>query len=207
MLLLDEPLAALDVSAAPAVRALLRDVLRSGERIAFVVTHDVLDALALADRAVVIEAGHIAEAGTVRDVLSRPRSDFAARIAGLNLLAGEVVRGGAGRGEGLTSADGVFVHGVVDAHCGAGDPGVAVFAPHAVAVYTSAPEGSPRNVFEVTVRELEARGSVVLVTGAVGATTVAAEITAGSAADLDLVPGARVHFVVKATEVAVHARK
>ncbi|WP_437438445.1 TOBE domain-containing protein [Rhodococcus triatomae] len=82
-----------------------------------------------------------------------------------------------------------------------------MFAPHAVAVYTSAPEGSPRNVFEVTVRELEARGSVVLVTGAVGATTVAAEITAGSAADLDLVPGARVHFVVKATEVAVHARK
>ena len=56
LLLLDEPMAALDVSVAPAMSLLLRDVLtEEPRRSAVLVTHDVLDALALADRIALVE--------------------------------------------------------------------------------------------------------------------------------------------------------
>ncbi|KOS58057.1 sulfate/molybdate ABC transporter ATP-binding protein [Rhodococcus rhodochrous] len=198
LLLLDEPLAALDVTAAPAVRSLLRTVLKDAGRTALVVTHDPLDALALADRAVVVDRGRIVEAGTVRDVLSRPRSAFAARIAGLNLLAGTL------------TADGVDtvvgrVRGVPDDDCVPGDPAVAVFTPAAVAVYPDEPHGSPRNSFAVVVDELDVRGATVLVRAAESGIT--AEVTTSAAADLALAPGATVWFVVKATEVRIHAAR
>ncbi|MGC0362527.1 molybdate transport system ATP-binding protein [Rhodococcus sp. 27YEA15] len=90
LLLLDEPMSALDVASAPALRSLLRRVLRTGDRTAILVTHDALDALALADTVVVLDGGRVVERGDVRTVLSRPRSAFAARIAGINLRIGTV---------------------------------------------------------------------------------------------------------------------
>ena len=91
LLLLDEPMAALDVTVVPAVRAMLSRVLAG--RTAVIVTHDVLDALLLADRVVVMEAGRIVEEGLTADVLARPRSRFGASIAGLNLLRGTAAGG------------------------------------------------------------------------------------------------------------------
>lgn len=95
VLLLDEPMAALDVTAAPAMRTLLRRVLRdprdSHAPSTILVTHDIVDALTLADRVVVLEAGRIVEQGPVAAVLSRPRSAFAARIAGVNLMIGTAI--------------------------------------------------------------------------------------------------------------------
>lgn len=198
LLLLDEPMSALDVAAAPSLRVLLRRVLRGERRTAVIVTHEVLDALALADRVIVMEAGRVVESGPVREVLARPRSAFAARIAGLNLVAGTAVA------EGLT---GPTVHGHVDEDCEPGTPAVAVFAPHAVAIHRRTPEGSPRNVFRVTVTEIEVRGETVRVraSDSSGVLELASDVTASAVADLDLVPGLQVYFVVKATEVAVHA--
>ncbi|OOL29440.1 molybdenum ABC transporter ATP-binding protein, partial [Rhodococcus rhodochrous] len=198
LLLLDEPMAALDVTAAPAVRSLLRTVLRGPGRTALVVTHDPLDALALADRAVVLDDGRIVEEGTVRDVLSRPRSAFAARIAGLNLLAGTVTA------DGLDTPVG-RVRGVLDDDCASGNSAVAVFTPAAVAVYPEEPHGSPRNSFAVVVGELEVHGATVLVRAAESGIT--AEVTTSAAADLALAPGATMWFVVKATEVRIHAAR
>lgn len=96
LILLDEPMAALDVTVAPAMRALLHRVLREPARnahapSAVLVTHDIVDALTLADRVVVLEAGRIVEQGPVGEVLSRPRSTFAAHIAGVNLLMGTAI--------------------------------------------------------------------------------------------------------------------
>lgn len=196
LLLLDEPMAALDVTATPALRALLRKVLRDSGRTALLVTHDLLDVLALADRVVVIEEGRIAEDGPVREVLTRPRSAFGARIAGTNLVPGTVA-GGA-----LDSPAG-RVHGRVDPECRNGQTAVAVFAPSAVAVYTEPPHGSPRNSLRVRVDELEARGATVLVRSDAG---IAAEITTAALAELGIEPGSTVWFVVKATEVSIHAR-
>lgn len=200
LLLLDEPMAALDVGAAPAVRALLRRILRTGDRTAVLVTHDLLDALALADRVVVVEGGRVVEEGAAHQVLAHPRGVFAARLAGVNLIAGQATA------EGLRTDAGP-VYGVPDPDCVAGEAAVAVFAPTAVAVFRVEPEGSPRNVFRVTVSEMEARGRVVRIKAADhpdGTTGLVADITAASTAELELEPGVEVYFVVKATEVAVH---
>ncbi len=195
VLLLDEPLAALDVTAVPAIRRLLRTVLReNGGRTAILVTHDVVDVLSLADRVVVLDRGRVVESGPVRTVLTTPRSAFAAKLAGLNLLTGTAVAGGLDTGG--------HISGILAPDCEPGDPAAAVFSPAAVAVYPQRPEGSPRNVFRVRVTELESRGGVVRIHTE---QEVVADVTAGAMAELDLVPGAEVFFAVKATEVAVYS--
>ncbi len=195
VLLLDEPLAALDVAVAPALRETLRQVL--AERTAVVVTHDVLDALLLADRVVVLDRGRVVEAGPTAEVLKRPRSGFAASIAGLNLVVGSW------QGAHVAADSGVLLGGEVTGPAPApGDAVVAVFRPAAVAVYREAPAGSPRNVLPVTVTELHPHGDWIRVR----AGDLSADVTPAAVADLGLTPGARVHFVVKATEVQVYRR-
>ncbi|CAN5439196.1 ATP-binding cassette domain-containing protein [soil metagenome] len=198
VLLLDEPMAALDVTAAPAVRRLLREILRNDRRTAVIVTHDLLDALALANKVVIIENGRIAERGPVRDILTAPRSEFAARIAGVNLISGDVTAPGAIRTSWSTTISGT---GDVDGAA------VALFRPAAVSVHLEAPHGSPRNVIPVTIAEMDFNGSTVRIRGAEqpdGSTGLAADITAAAVADLDLAPGREVHFVIKAQEVHLH---
>lgn len=193
LLLLDEPMAALDVGVAPALRQTLRQVL--ADRTTLLVTHDVLDALLLADRVIVMDRGRIVEDGPSREVLSRPRSAFAAQLAGLNLLTGTW------DGDRVVLPDGTGVHGIVSGPAPAsGEPVVATFRPHAVAVYVEQVTGSPRNSFPVVVTDLEPAGELVRVRSA----RLSADITAPSVADLDLAPGAAVRFSVKATEVAVY---
>ena len=195
VLLLDEPMAALDISAAPALRQLLGRVL--ARRTAVIVTHHVLDALLLADRVVVLDGGRVVEDGPAGEVLSRPRSSFAARFAGLNLLAGTATP------DGLLRDDGVLLHGVPgDRAAAVGDPAVAVFRPSAVAVHREPPGGSPRNVLPARVTALEPMGDTIRVR----AGDLAADVTLAAAAELDLAPGRDILFVVKATEVVVHAR-
>ena len=201
LLLLDEPMAALDVAVAPALRQLLRKVLRDTGRTALLVTHDLIDALTLADRVVVLDAGRIVEDGPTRTVLTRPRSAFAARIAGVDLIAGTAVE------QGLLTADGVHVSGILDPTCAVGQRAVAVFSPAAVAIHLTPPTGSPRNHLPVTVAELEPRGELIRVHAADtpgGAGDLIADITAASAADLDLVPGRRVHYAIKAVEIQIY---
>ena len=91
LLLLDEPMAALDVDVAPAVREQLRSFLTG--RTALIVTHDVLDALTLADRLAVLEHGRVVDQGPTTELLSRPRTAFTARFAGLNLVTGRWLDG------------------------------------------------------------------------------------------------------------------
>lgn len=195
LLLLDEPMAALDVAVLPALRRTLRGVL--AERTTVVVTHDPLDALLLADRVVVLEGGRVVEEGVAGEVLSRPRSAFAARLAGLDLVVG-TWRDGA-----VVDAEGRAVHGlVVGEEPAEGAPAVATFRPGAVAVYREAVAGSPRNAFDVVVTEIEPTADLVRV----HAGPLHADVTVQAAAELALEPGLRVVLVVKATEVAVYAR-
>lgn len=205
LLLLDEPLAALDVESAPAMRALLRRVVRQAGRTTILVTHHVLDALVLADRVLVITGGEVAEEGPTRDVLSRPRSAFAAKVAGLDLIAGTACTGG------LRTTDGTLVSGLHGEPLAAGTPAVAVFPPSAVAVFPERPGGSPRNVVEVVVAALEPRGDAVRLRagaprgGPDWVEGLAADVTPAAVADLAAEPGATLWFAVKATEVVVHA--
>ena len=193
LLLLDEPMASLDVDVVPALRQTLRRVLAG--RTAVLVTHDALDALLLADRVAVLQQGRVVESGPPAEVLGRPRSAFAARMSGLNMVRGQW-RSGAVR-----SPAGRRVEGLVTGPDPApGEEAVAVFRPNAVAVYPGAPGGSPRNSFEVIVTAVEPHGDYVRVR----ADELAADITPRAAAELALGPGARVVFSVKATEVAVY---
>ena len=137
LLLLDEPFAALDVDAAPAVRAVLRRVVRDVGQTVLLVTHDVLDAVVLADRLVVLADGEVVEQGPTAEVLARPRSGFAARIAGLDLVTGTACAGG------LKAPDGTLVSGAASEPLDDGEPAVAVFAPRSVAVHRERPGGQP----------------------------------------------------------------
>jgi molybdate transport system ATP-binding protein len=193
VLLLDEPMSALDVAVRPALRQTLRRVL--ADRTAILVTHDVLDALLLADHVVVVDGGRVVEAGPTADVLTRPRSAFTARIAGLNMVRGRW-RGGA-----VEAPEGMQVKGLTtDPVPATGDQVVAVFRPSAVAVFREPPGGSPRNTLATTVTDLEPFGDQVRV----HAGDLAADVTTLSAAELDLAPGAPVVFSVKASEVSIY---
>lgn len=195
VLLLDEPMAALDVAIQPELRQTLRRVL--AERTVVLVTHDVLDALLLADRVLVLEHGRVVEQGRTAEVLERPRSAFAARLAGLNLVRGAW-------DVGVRTPDGLVVHGLAEGEeLRRGDDAVAVFRPSAVSIFRAAPGGSPRNAFPVTVTEMEPLGDRIRVR----AGHLAADVTPRAAAELDLAPGARVTFAVKATEVSVYATR
>lgn len=194
LLLLDEPMAALDIAVAPALRQLLRKVL--ADRTTVLVTHHVLDALLLADRVVVMDEGRIAEQGPADVVLSRPRSAFAARFAGLNLVSGTATA------DGVRRPDGTVLNGTAaEPRPIAGAPAVAVFRPSAVAVHRDPPGGSPRNVIPARITEIEPLGDLVRVRSR----DLAADVTLAAVAELGLAPGMTVTFVVKATEVDVYA--
>jgi molybdate transport system ATP-binding protein len=192
LLLLDEPMAALDIHAAPLLRRLLKRVL--ADRRAIIITHDVLDALMLADRVMVVEGGRITEEGPTRDVLERPRSRFAAGLAGLNLLIGTNTE------HGLTTDEGLDIAGHRDDAALPGQAGVAVFPPSAVSIFLTAEHGSPRNSFQVTITDLEPHGDLIRIR----AGGLSADITPAASADLGLTPGIAVYFVIKAAAISIY---
>jgi molybdate transport system ATP-binding protein len=202
VLLLDEPLARLDIAAAAAIRAVLRTVVNRDRRAVILITHDLLDVFTLADRVLVIESGKIAEIGSVADVLAAPRSHFGARIAGVNLVNGTISPDGI-----LQAGSGARWHGTPAEKLTTGQGAIAVFPPAAVAVFRTPPHGSPRNTVAVTVTELDGRGPAVRVRGEDqpdGAPGLAADITVDAAAELRLAPGEQVWFSAKAQEVALY---
>ncbi|UUW92549.1 sulfate/molybdate ABC transporter ATP-binding protein [Pimelobacter simplex] len=193
LLLLDEPMAALDVAVAPALRQTLRRVL--ADRSVVLVTHDALDALLLADTVIILDSGRIVEQGPATEVFARPRSAFAARIAGLNMLIGTW------HTDGVRTSAGTDVHGVVAGPRPAdGEAAVAIFPPAAVAIFREPPGGSPRNALAATITEIEPLGDRIRVRAA----ELSADVTAQAVAELDLVPGSEVTFTVKANEVSVY---
>lgn len=201
LLLLDEPMAALDVNTSPFLRSLLKRVLAG--RSAIIVTHDVLDALMLADRIIVLEHGHIVESGPTADVLAHPRSTFAASLAGLNVLPGTLSGSTLLMSDGATVAGqpiGSSVLGLPGNGAHGGQEGLAAFPPSAVSVFLDSPAGSPRNSFKVRVDELEPQGGHIRVR----AGRLAADVSAAAVAELGLLPGVEVFFVVKAAEVLLY---
>ncbi len=193
LLLLDEPLAALDAGTRPAVRAELRHHLAGYPGCAVVVTHDPLEAMVLGDRLVVVEHGRVVQAGAPSDVARHPRTDYVARLVGLNLLRGQASGRSADIGGGAT---------IALAHEQDGPVHVA-FSPASVTLSPRRPQGSARNVWTGIVRDLERHGDLVRVT-VDGAVSVLADVTPLSVADLGLAPGAQVWASVKASEITTY---
>lgn len=195
-LLLDEPLAALDADVRADVRRELRDHLAAHEGPCVLVTHDPLDAAVLADRVVVLEAGQVTDSGSLADLVARPRTPWAAALAGTNLLRAR--------------ADGLHLHlesgGVLTAaEVPASEAVLVAIRPASVALHRVHPEGSPRNVWAARVAEVEGVAERVRVR-LDGEVALVAEVTTAAVAELDLRPGTAVWASVKATEVLAYPR-
>jgi molybdate transport system ATP-binding protein len=193
LLLLDEPLAALDAGTRASVRRDLRRHLATFAGVRVLVTHDPVDAHVLADRVVVLEAGRIVQAGTLAEVTAHPRTRYVAELVGVNLVVGDVADGV------LTTAAGARVV-IADALDG---PTLATIKPHSVLLGRGgAGASSARNSWRGTVADIDRLGDRVRVV-VDGELPLTAEITATALDDLGLRVGDVVHASVKATDIQV----
>ncbi len=193
LLLLDEPLAALDAGTRATVRSLLRRHLADVRGAVILVTHDPLDAMVLADRVVVLDQGRVVQVGTPAEVARRPASTYVAQLVGVNLLRGVAA-------DGTVAVDGGIV--AVGDRQIAG-PVIVAIRPEAIAIHHHRPEGSARNAWPGRITALEARGDLVRVEVDT-APALAAIVTPGSVAELGLHEGAEVWLSVKAVDLDVY---
>jgi molybdate transport system ATP-binding protein len=193
LLLLDEPLAALDAGARNEVRRELRHHLASFEGVRILVTHDPVDAYALADRVLVLEDGQITQSGTLAEVTAHPRSHYVAELAGTTVLMGHLDQ------DRFTLPGGASI---VVGQGGSGQSFAAIH-PHSVALYRTPPNGSPRNVWQATVADIDTYLQRVRVR-LDGPIPITAEITPGALADLALRPGEKIWASVKATDIETY---
>ena len=195
LLLLDEPLAALDAGARAALRRDLRRHLSSYDGSCLIVTHDPLEAMTLAERLVVIEDGAVTQTGSPEQVRAHPRSRYVAELVGLNLFRGAL------DGSAVVLPSGERI--VTAEHDLAFREVFAVIHPRVVALYRERPEGSPRNVWPGVAEGLEVDGDRVRVQVS-GAVPLMAEVTPAAVAALRLDDGGPLWASVKATEVDVY---
>ena len=224
LLVLDEPMSALDVTARQEMRRLVARRCAEEGLTLLLVTHDVLDLTALAEDVVVLDRGRVVEQGPTARILSAPRSDFVAHLTGTAVLTG-VVDGDA-EAPGLRLPSGQVIHGrpredSTDGHVGEqghrddrnevprpGAPGIALVPPDAVALYRQAPHGSPRNVLTGRVTGLERSGALVSVRLELEeGQRLSAAVTAGAVAELGITEGREVCCVIKAVQVRILTRR
>jgi molybdate transport system ATP-binding protein len=193
LLLLDEPLSALDVSTRAEIRRVLRTELEASTAATVIVTHNPVEAMTLADRLVVVENGGVIQHGAPAEIAARPRSRYVAEFVGLNLFRGrsdgdriDVEEGGWLIVPGTTSGE-VF----------------AAVHPRAVTLYRTEPDGSPRNIWKGIVDDVDLEGDRARVRVA-GSVPIISEITLAAATELEVAPGLQVWVAVKATEVSVY---
>jgi molybdate transport system ATP-binding protein len=197
LLLLDEPLAALDARTRVTVRAELARHLAEFAGGTVLVTHDPLDAMTIADRIVIVEDGAITQQGTPAEVARRPATQYVARLVGLNLYRGDADADGT-----VTLADGGTLTGTLSRPVAG--PALVAVRPSAITVQRERPErASPRNVWPARVDGVESTGDRVRL-HAVGSPPALVDVTAGAVAELGLAPGVEVWLSAKATEVDVY---
>jgi molybdate transport system ATP-binding protein len=193
LLLLDEPLSALDAATRVEVRRELRRHLASFAGVCILVTHDPLDAMALAPHLIVVEGGRVTQEGSALEISTRPRSRYVAELVGVNLFEGRVSDGH------VVMADGSSL-----VAPGAGSGAVfAVVHPRAVSLHRRLPEGTPRNVWKGQVETVDLEGERARVR-VVGPFPIVAEVTTEAVAELRLGEGGEVWASVKAAEVDVY---
>lgn len=223
VLILDEPTAALDVEATTQVSSVLRQRLTGAGITTLLVSHDIAEVLALASHMIVMGDGRVVEEGEPARVLASPSSVFAARLAGLNIVAGPIVTRpgmvGVSVGEaelwaadlsGFDSADAGRVDTVAgdaadDVASGGSNQGGRValtFPPEAVALAREESHASPRSVLPGVVAGIDVDGSLVSVRVALAeGVSVTSRVTASAWAELGLGVGDSLWASVKATQV------
>ncbi|MCA9726566.1 MAG: ABC transporter ATP-binding protein [Candidatus Eisenbacteria bacterium] len=201
VLLLDEPLSALDVQTRRTVRVELARLLVTLPCITVLVTHSPLEAMLFGGKIVVMEHGRVTQSGAREDLLQHPKSRYVAEFLGVNLLHGEIVE----------RADGI-----AHVRCGGEivsvpDPGSVgevflTLAPREITLHLERPQGSAQNVFRGSVLEVAPEAaSSGLVRVALGTDVqLVAEVTSVSAAALGLTVGQQVFAAFKASAVEAY---
>ncbi len=205
VLLLDEPLSALDPQIRRELRRELRSLHKELRMTTLHVTHDFEEALALADRLAVIHEGAIAQTGTPDEVFRKPGSAFLAHFLGVeNLLRGNIVRYHTAEPHRGEAFDAVFESGSLQLYVIAEREGLAYAAvrPEEITVSREFLSSSARNRLEGTVTRIEKLWPLVHLTVDVGVPLVAV-ITAQSLESLELTEGAKACLTIKATAIHV----
>jgi molybdate transport system ATP-binding protein len=193
LLLLDEPLSALDMATRAEVRRDIKNGLTGFGGVQFIVTHDPAEAMMLADRLVVLEQGRVVQIGSREEVTLRPRSPYVATFIGVNLFRGTA------HGDKIMLDDGRWLFAP---NAGRGEVFAAVH-PRSISLHRLSPDGSARNVWHGRIAHLDDEGDVVRVL--VNSTSpVVAEVTRPTVAKLDLVAGAEVWASAKATDLQIY---
>ena len=223
VLILDEPTAALDVEATAQVSSVLRQRLTGAGITTLLVSHDIAEVLALASHMIVMGDGRVVEEGEPARVLASPTSVFAARLAGLNIVAGPIAMRpgmvGVSVGEaelwaadlsGFDSTDAGRVDvasgdAADDVASGGSNQGGRValtFPPEAVALSREESHASPRSVLPGVASGIDVDGSLVSVRVALAeGVSVTSRVTASAWSDLGLGVGDSLWVSVKATQV------
>jgi len=197
LLLLDEPLSALDAGTRLDVQAELKRHLADFTGPCLLVTHDPLEALVLADRLIVLEGGRIVQEGSPARIARQPATDYVAKLVGLNLYAGRA------DGAQVKLTDGGDF--VVADHGQHGDVLVAV-RPSAVVVSTERPQhGSARNTWPARITGLTLLADRVRL-DLDGQPSALVDVTPAAVAELSLQPGSQVWLTTKATDLEVYPR-
>ncbi|HET6638061.1 MAG TPA: ATP-binding cassette domain-containing protein [Gemmatimonadota bacterium] len=196
VLLLDEPLSAQDVEARAASRRALAESLSAFEGVALIVTHDPVEALTLAGRVAVIEAGRVVQQGDAEALRRRPASPWVAALAGVNLLRGRLE---AAEGEVVLACEGLRLA-VLPGDLAPGAEAAAVVSPRAITLSIDPPRSSARNVIAGAVASVDPGIDRIRVTLDTRP-PLTAEITRESLAGLGIAPGTRLYAAVKVTEI------
>jgi molybdate transport system ATP-binding protein len=190
VLLLDEPLAALDVATRREMRRDLRSRLAEFDGVRLLVTHEPLDAYALADRIAIVEHGRLVQIGTIEQIAAHPRSRYVAELVGTNLVEGTIGT------DGMVTATGAVLAVLSDVR----GPALAVIRPQSITLSLEEAPSSARNVFRGVVRELERMDDRARVS-LDGPLPLVAEVTLGALDNLAIGPGDSVHAAIKATDI------
>lgn len=192
LLLLDEPLSALDSETRLQVRCELHRLLQEFDGFTVLVAHDVVDVLILADRVIVLDEGRIAQIAEPAELERRPRTPYAAALVGTNLLRGYR------RGPVIEIGDGAAVRMGVS---GTDGPVDVVITPRHVSV-AAADSAGGAGTWIAPISGLEAAGNEVHIRVG-GVAPIAARASLESLRDLHLAPGTMVRVNVDPAGVDV----
>jgi molybdate transport system ATP-binding protein len=230
LLLLDEPLAALDVQTRREVRQELRHILAAVGVTTVMVTHQYLEALLFGQHILVLDSGSVIQQGGQRDLLEHPRSAYVAELIGVNFFQGTILRiesnalcviqlqHGARSMEILATLKDTLSTGE---HIAPGEGACVVVDPHSITLYQQPPDSSARNVFQGKIVQVlhvgngsgtdssngsdgTVRVSIILDHAPPTVPPLTAEITATSAQRMDLSEGKHIYAAFKATEARAY---
>jgi len=198
ILLLDEPLGALDAQTRQNVRGELRSLLQRVHRMTLMVTHDAVDALTFGDKICVLDKGQIVQLGDKHELLAQPRTPFVANLVGANFFNGTI---SSQKSHGLAA-----IHvGESVLHAATDEMGdiLISFYPSDVTLSLHPPATSAVNVFESRVKEIVHMGDRARV-GLNSALPFTAEISAAALEAMDLKEGSHVYASLKATAIKTY---